>query len=81
MKFIGKVFFMAVDARPGRKDPAQMVYQAGVMSGIESASFYIDKEKYDALSTVPQFSPMEVEVNYDPVRSRIYLENFRVQKS
>lgn len=81
MKFSGKVYFMAVDCRPGRKDPSQMVYQVGVMSGIESASFYIDKEKYDALSTVPQFSPIDVDVNYDPVRNRIYLDNFRLQKS
>lgn len=58
-----------VAARPGYKDPSQINYMVAFADGIDSVRLYIDRKVYDDLASLPPFSKLAVEFDFNPAAS------------
>lgn len=70
MKVTGDFYFAGVECRHGFKDPTKVYYILGVMQGLDVLRLYIDEAQYRELLECVPYSPIKVELDYNPVAEK-----------
>lgn len=67
MKLTGKAVFLSKEAKQGYKDPTKTYYNALFMSGVETVTVGVEKDVFfNALDNIQQFTPCEIELEFNP---------------